>query len=239
MIGVSNASVAFGGVKALDDVSISCDAGTIVGIVGPNGSGKSALFDAISGRCRLAGGSISVNGSAIAGLRPHLIARLGLARTYEEDRLFGRMTAFENVLCGAHLRDGTDASRRAEVSAVLDALSLKGRARSFVSELEPGERRRVALARALVSRARSLLVEEPFLSLDENERETVRAALVGAAKAAGSAVIVSARDVSSCEGICDDVLVLHAGKAIAHGPFDTVVRDIDVRDAYLGVEWRQ
>ena len=239
MIAVEGASINFGGVKALDDVSLACAGGSILGVVGPNGSGKSSLFDAIAGRMRLSGGTIFVNGSPIDGLRPHLVARLGLARTYEADHLFGRMTAFENVFAGTVARDGSDSARASEAAAVLDSLSLADRARAHVWELQPGERRRVALGRALATRAASLLVEEPFVSLDEAERDIVRTALRAAAKERGSAVVLSARDVEACAGLCDDVLVLHAGKSVAHGPFENVVRDIDVRDAYLGVEWRQ
>ena len=239
MIAVEGACVSFGGVRALDDVSLACAGGAIVGVVGPNGSGKSSLFDAISGRIALDAGTISVNGSRIDGLQPHRVALLGLARTYEADHLFGRMTAFENVLAGTVAREGSDATRATEAAAVLESLSLADRARAHVWDLSPGERRRVAIGRALAARAASLLVEEPFMSLDDGERDIVRTVLRAAAKERGSAVVLSARDVEACAGLCDDVLVLHAGKSVARGPFEAVVRDIDVRDAYLGVEWRQ
>lgn len=237
LIAVERAGVTIGGVKALDGVTFSCDDGRIVGVVGPSGAGKSALFDAVCGRHPLSAGSIAVNGAAIAGLAPHRIARLGLARTYATDRLFGRMTAFENVLAGTLLSAEPERSRRTVAAAVLDALSLADGSR-FVGGLASGERRRVALGRALATGARSLLLEEPFLSLDAAERELVASAVRAAAKR-GAAVVIAARDVDACAGLCDSVIVLHAGKPIAAGTFEGVVADIDVRDAYLGVEWRQ
>lgn len=238
MIDVRDAAVSFGGVKALDKVSISCGLGQIVGVVGPSGSGKSTLFDAISGRHGLVSGSISIGGATIAGMAPHLVARRGLARTYQEDRLFAGMTVFENVLAGTYLCGAA----RAETSArsALGSLGLSERANSHVWELAAGERRRVALARALASLAKALVLDEPLRSLDESEIELVRAMLRRIANESdGRAVIISDRDIDACADLCDRVIVLQAGKAIAQGTFDEIVRDADVRDAYLGVEWRQ
>lgn len=239
MIRVERASVGFGGVRALDDVSVECADGRIVGIVGPSGSGKSTLLDAMCGRVELAAGAIVVNGSKIDGMRPHLVARLGLARTYEADHLFGRMTAFENVLAGTFLRDALEPVRAAGAAAIIASLSLADSSTKHVWELDAGERRRVALARALATDAKALLIEEPFMALDAAARDAVAAALRNAAKDRAASVVIAARDVEACEGLCDDVLVLHAGKRVAQGAFDAVVRDVDVRDAYLGVEWRQ
>jgi len=240
LIEVREASVSFGGVKALDKVSLSCRRGEIVGVVGPSGSGKSTLFDALSGRHRLSSGSIAVGDASIAGLAPHVIARRGLARTFQEDSLFGRMTVFENALAGTYLRDGAAALSSAAAHAALESLGLSERANEYVWELTPGERRRVALARALASNAPALAFDEPLRSLDESELELVRPLLRRiASEPGGRAIVISDRDVAACAGLCDSVLVLHAGKAIAYGTFDAVVRDVDVRDAYLGVEWRQ
>lgn len=236
MIDVREAAVSFGGVKALDKITLSCGLGQIVGVVGPSGSGKSTLFDAISGRHALVSGSISIGGTTIAGMLPHTIARLGLARTYQEDRLFSGMTVFENVLVGAHPRGASRSD--ASVRSVLEVLGLSKCASRHVWELAPGERRRVALARALSTSAAALVLDEPLRMLDASEVELLRAMLRRVASD-GRAVVISDRDIDSCAGLCDRVIVLHAGKAIAQGTFDEVVRDVDVRDAYLGVEWRQ
>lgn len=240
MIEVVDIGVWFDGVKALDKVSLSCRAGQIVGVVGPCGSGKSTLIDAISGRVALSSGSISLGGERIDGLAPHVIARRGLARTYQEDRLFGAMTVFENSLAGAYLTVDTDSACEARAQAALASVGLLERRGDHVWDLAAGERRRLALARALASNAAALTLDEPLRCLDESEVELVRALLRRAASdAGGKAIVISDRDISACAGLCDSVLVLHAGKAIAHGTYDEVVRDVDVRDAYLGVEWSQ
>ena len=239
MIDVREIGVSFGGVKALDKISLSCSAGSIVGVVGPTGAGKSTLFDALSGRHPLASGSIAIDGADIAGLAPHLVARRGLARMYQEDRLFGRMNVFDNVVAGAYLRVGRAASPESAAGVALDALGLRERANAYVWELEPGERRRLALARALASNARALALDEPLRSLDARELDVVRGVLRRAATESGRAILISDRDIERCAGLCDSVFVLHAGMAIADGAFDSVVRNVDVRDAYLGVEWSQ
>lgn len=241
MIDVREIAVSFGGLKALDKVSLSCVAGTIVGVVGPSGAGKSTLFDALSGSHPLASGSISLDGASIAGLAPHEVARRGLARMYQQDRLFGAMTVFENALtgAGAYVRDASTSSSESAARGALEALKLSERANAHVWELAPGERRRLALARALATSSPALALDEPLRSLDASELEHVRGLLRRSAAESGRAILISDRDVEACAGLCDFVLVLHAGKAIANGPFDAVVRDIDVRDAYLGVEWRQ
>jgi branched-chain amino acid transport system ATP-binding protein len=238
MIDVREAAVTFGGVKALDKVSLTCGLGQIVGVVGPSGSGKSTLLDAISGRHSLSSGAISIGGAPIAAMAPHAVALRGLARTYEEDRLFASMTVMENVLAGTLVAEA--APSEASARAALESLDLLRRGGAHVWELTPGERRRVALARAIVSPAKALALDEPLRSIDESELELVRSVLRRAAKESdGRAILLSDRDVDACAGLCDRVTVLHAGKAIAQGKFEEVVRDADVRDVYLGVGWRQ
>jgi branched-chain amino acid transport system ATP-binding protein len=238
MIDVREAAVSFGGVKALDKVSVSCALGQIVGVVGPSGSGKSTLFGAISGRHALVSGSISIDGTSIAGMAPHIVARRGLTRTYQEDRLFASSTVFDNVLAGTYTFGGAPSDPPAR--SMIEAFGLSERASAPVWELAPGERRRVALARALASPAKAFLLDEPLRSLDASELDLVRTLLRRAAhESDGRAIVISDRDIDTCAGLCDRVVVLHAGKAIAQGTFDEVVRDADVRDAYLGVEWRQ
>ncbi|HET9341782.1 MAG TPA: ATP-binding cassette domain-containing protein [Candidatus Eremiobacteraceae bacterium] len=240
MIEVKEIGVSFGGVKALDRVSLSCGAGEIIGVAGPSGSGKSTLLDAISGLHPLGSGSVSLGGIRTDGLAPHFVARHGLARMYQEDRLFGRMTAFENVLAGAHLRAESDEAAASSARAALESVGLLEHRDAYGWDLTAGERRRLALARALASSAPALVLDEPLRCLDGSELELVRALLARAAAESGRrAIVISDRDISMCEGLCDRVLVLHAGQTIAHGTFDEVVRDVDVRDAYLGVEWSQ
>ncbi|HEY7994313.1 MAG TPA: ATP-binding cassette domain-containing protein [Candidatus Eremiobacteraceae bacterium] len=240
MIEIQEIGVAFGGVKALDKISVSCGAGRIVGVVGPSGSGKSTLLDAISGIHPLASGSVLLGGIRIDGLAPHVVARRGLARMYQEDRLFGRMTAFENVLAGAYLRGEATGALESSARAALESVGMNERRDTYAWDLAAGERRRLALARSLASNAPALALDEPLRCLDGSELDLVRALLVRvASESGGRAIVISDRDISACEELCDRVLVLHAGKAIAHGTFDEVIHDVDVRDAYLGVEWSQ
>ena len=254
MMVVEGVAKDFGGVRALDAISFSVAKGSIFGIIGPNGSGKSTLFDIIAGATNAQAGSVMLEGARIDGRAPHDIAARGIARTRQATRLFSRMTALENVVAGAHLRaedrfwdhllmlPSTRRARASIVGAAREALALVGLAgRSDVeaSGLREGERRRVGLARAIVSAPKLLLLDELGAGLDDSETAFIRTVITVLARERGTTIIVAERDLTPCFGLCDQALVLHAGQRIAEGTPDALRHDQDVLDAYLGVEWRQ
>jgi branched-chain amino acid transport system ATP-binding protein len=239
MIAIEALSVDFGGVKALDGVSLTGQAGEVLGVVGPNGAGKTALFDAIGGAVSRTSGTVTLDGERIDGMRVHAIASRGVARTYQAPRLFLRMTAIENVAAGAYR---LARSRAVVAQAVRDALALAGFAGSLSSlarDLSESERRRVEIARALVASPGVTLLDEPFAALDAAQRQELGSRLAAFARERKSVMLIAERDVADCANVCDRIVVLHAGSKIAEGAPAAIERDPDVRDAYLGVEWRQ
>jgi branched-chain amino acid transport system ATP-binding protein len=254
VIAVDKVRKNYGGVRALDGISFAVENGVLFAIVGPNGAGKSTLFDVIAGAALPSSGTVTLDGRRIDGLPVHAAAASGVARTRQATRLFPSMTTLENVVAGAYLRS-TDSFAghlvfapsarlgRACVEAaardVLTVLGLGDRFSANVMRLTEGERRRVALARAMVSEPKVLLLDELGAGLDVEETALMHRAVKTFALEHEAAVLVAERDISSCLGFCERVLVLHAGRTIAQGPPETARHDPDVRDAYLGVEWRQ
>lgn len=239
MITVEALTVRWGGVRALDAVSLSVAAGEIVGVVGPSGAGKTSLIDAIGGWAPIAGGKIVLNGMRIDGIAPHRIAACGVARTHQTPRVFAGMTALENAVVGTHRASGSRARRLALARAAFAYCGLGGRSNVLGSALSPPEQRRLALARALAGAPKLLLLDEPFRSLDRIERGSVARMVAGFARESHAAVIVAERDPDVVASLCGRIAVLHAGVKIAEGSYAAIASDIDVRDAYLGVEWRQ
>lgn len=254
MIAVDRLSKGFGGVKALDSVSFSASPGEIVGIAGPNGSGKTTLLDVVCGCEAPSSGSIVLDGVEIGGMPAHRVAARGVARTHQAPRLFSRMTAVENVVAGAYLRAKDEffghafflpGAMRARSSIVRDArerlaaFGFTGRREVLARDLKDRERRRVEIVRALATVPKLLLLDEPFSPLQAEEQAALRPLLAAFARERGSIVVVAERDVAPLRAFCDRIVVLHAGKKVAEGPPNAVSEDSDVRDAYLGVEWRQ
>jgi ABC-type branched-subunit amino acid transport system ATPase component len=239
MIEIAGLTVEYGGVRALDTIALLAQPGELIGIVGPNGSGKTTLFDAVCGFARSTSGTISLDGVRIDGMPPYRVARRGVARTHQAPRLFGRMTALENVEAGALARAGSRASMQAAARETLTTLGFSGSLHALARNLTENERRRVETARALVAAPRVALLDEPFAPLDRSDQDALRRLLIAHARERNATILVAERDVESCLGLCDRVVVLHAGTKIADDTPDAVARDPDVRDAYLGVEWRQ
>ena len=232
-------TVRWGGVRALDTVSLSVAAGEIIGVVGPSGAGKTALIDAIAGWVPIAGGRIVLNGSRVDGMAPHRIAACGIACTHQTPRVFAGLTALENAVVGAHRASGSRQRRVALARAAFEYCGLAGRSNVLGSALSPSEQCRLALARALAGAPRLLLLDEPFRLLDRIERGSVARIVADVARESHAAVIVAERDPDVVASLCSRIAVLHAGVKIAEGSYAAIAGDIDVRDAYLGVEWRQ
>lgn len=240
----------FDGLVAVDDVSFDVRAGTIVGIIGPNGSGKTTLINMITGVYVPDGGEILFEGKPIASRKPFEIARLGIARTFQNIRLFNDLTVIENVMVGADggreggyfpALIGTAAERRREADARRDALQLLAglgddlvqRADLPAGTLPYADKRRLEIARALALRPSLLLLDEPAAGMSTDEiRMLIRE--IKALAGRGLTVVLVEHKMRLIEGVTDCVVVLDHGRKIADAPFDQVRRQKSVIEAYLG-----
>ncbi len=249
LLKIEEASVAFGGLKAVNEVSFDVEDGSITALIGPNGAGKTTLFNAISRLQELSAGRISFDGVDLTKLSPANTARLGIARTFQNLRLFVNMSVLENVLVGCHrhersgfwscclgLRSQRAEERRSRAQA-MDALALMGLvdyADRPVSSLPYGQQRMVEIARALASEPRLLLLDEPAAGMNASERDHL-VERIAAIRAAGITVLIVEHDIGLVMGISDSVNVLDYGRLIASGSPDVVKQDENVIKAYLGV----
>ena len=239
MLEIESLSVDFGGIKALDALTLAVRGGEIVGVVGPNGSGKTTLLDSIHGAVAPASGTMTFEGASLDRMPMHKRASRGIARTHQTPRLFLRMSVLENVAAGAYARTESKGTDAAAIRDALTAAGYAGAPAAFARDVTENDRRTIELARALMSSPRLLLLDEPFAPFDEGQRDALRARLVAFVRDRKAAVLIAERDLAPCAAVCDRIVVLHAGKKVAEGKPADLGRDPDVRDAYFGVEWRQ
>jgi branched-chain amino acid transport system ATP-binding protein len=234
---VQDVSVRFGGVQALDRVSLRVEPGAITGLIGPNGAGKTTLFNVITGLEKPAAGRVAIDDRDVGQLPPFRRARLGLARTFQRLEIFGSLTVWENVLTGAEF--GAKASGRhgdpgQTAARVLETVGLAPVASSRVDTLPTGMARLVELGRALAAEPKLLLLDEPSSGLDEFETDTFGDLLLAIAQA-GTAILLVEHDIDLVMKLCSDVYVLDFGRMVAHGGPDQIRDDPDVQKAYLGL----
>lgn len=241
LLEVDQVSVRFGGHLALGDVVLSVAEGTITGLIGPNGAGKTTLFNVISGLQPPSSGDVRVDGSSIVGLSPARRARVGMARTFQRLELFGSLTVRENIRVAGEIRNRWSMRRRAgidvtgETERLLVELGLEAVADREVAEIPTGQARLVELGRALMTRPRLLLLDEPASGQDDHETELFGALLRRLADD-GVTVLLVEHDMSLVMSVCDRVHVLDFGSIICEGTPDQVQRDQRVLEAYLGVD---
>jgi ABC-type branched-subunit amino acid transport system ATPase component len=239
-------TVIFGGLIAVEDVSLVGRPGVITGLIGPNGAGKTTTFNACTGVVHPTRGHVSLDGQGLDGTSSARRAKLGLGRTFQRMQLFDTMTVLENVslglearLAGQHWWSQTRASRKelAECrEAAQDALSRCGIAHladESAGHLATGQRRLVEMARAIAGQFRFLLLDEPSSGLDESETENFSDILTGVA-AEGTGILLVEHDVGLVRNICSYVYVLEFGKLIFEGPTEEVMASEVVHAAYLG-----
>ena len=234
---VRNASKAFGGLKAVRDVSIQVMRGEILGIIGPNGAGKTTLFNLLNGFIRPDQGEILLEGKSILGRRPYEICAAGVGRTFQVVRPFRRMSVLENVVVGAYVNAATDAMARTVAEEALAQVGLQDEALQLAGTLTNKQLRLLEIARALAGKPRLLLLDETLAGLGAGEVEEV-IAVVRKLAAQGITIVIIEHTMQAMVRLVDRFVVLNEGALLAQGLPEDITRDTAVIDAYLGKRWR-
>jgi branched-chain amino acid transport system ATP-binding protein len=247
---VNNITLTFGGVTALDDVSFAIQPGEILGLIGPNGAGKTTCFNVVTGVYKPTAGDVSFQGQPLVGLKRHQITRLGIARTFQNIRLFKSMTALENVMVGADARHATGVlsalfrlprHRREEregedrAMELLRFMGLQAKCDELAANLSYGDQRRLEIARAMATKPSLLCLDEPAAGFNPAEKRTLMT-LIRKVRDQGYTVLLIEHDMRLVMGVTDRIVVLEFGKKIAEGSPDVIRNDPAVIAAYLGVD---
>ncbi len=248
LLQANNVSKHFGGVKALRDVTLSIRQGEIYGLIGPNGAGKTTFFNCLTGLYIPDGGGFVFDGKALLADAPHQAAERGIARTFQNIRLFGNMTALENVMVGRHVRTKAgvfgamlqNAATRAEEAAIrqraidlLHYVRIEERADDLAKNLSYGDQRRLEIARALATEPKLLCLDEPAAGMNHTETEELRE-LIDGIRRDGTTILLIEHDVKLVMGLCDRVAVLDYGALVIEDVPAVVQKDQRVIEAYLG-----
>ena len=245
----SGVTIRFGGLTAVSDFNLTIGTNELVGLIGPNGAGKTTLFNMLTGVYKPTEGDIQVSGVSTRDKKPYEITRLGVARTFQNIRLFKELTVLDNVKIGGHIHytySGTsavlhtnrfhEAEDLAEVEAMrlLDIFGLAARAHDEAKNLPYGDQRRLEIARALAAKPKLLLLDEPAAGLNDSETVELMHDIRSLREKFGISILLIEHNMDLVMGICERIVVLNFGKTIMQGAPDEVRRDQRVIEAYLG-----
>jgi len=244
--------VRFGGLLALDNLNLALPEGGLYGLIGPNGAGKTTVFNLLSGFLKPTQGTMAFAGQDLHGWPPHLRTRLGVARTFQNIRLFEDLSVLDNVLVGLHCRRQTgwwdgllhspryrreERGQRRQALALLEEVDLKDAALERAGQLPYGHQRRLEIARALASEPRLLLLDEPASGLDQIESDRL-GEMILALRSQGLTILLVEHDMSLTMEVAEEIVVLNYGQLLAEGPPRAIQKHPEVIAAYLGSDWQ-
>lgn len=247
VLSIKNLNKNFEGVAALNDFSLASEAGEVIGLIGPNGAGKTTLFNVISGYLVPTSGNIKYNGLELFGLEPHKIADLGVARTFQNLRLIGRLTVLENILLAFKKQIGEstwgsffqtrkvkiqELAHKKKAMSLLQYLSISDKADDFAKDLSYGQQKLLSIACCLTADAKLILLDEPVAGINPKIIDKILA-VISDQKANGKTIILIEHNLKVIKTVSDRIVVMDEGKKIAEGSYNEIKQDTKVIKAYL------